>query len=325
MRPLPTTTPTRPVANVRAAAAGFTLIELLTVIGVISVIAGLSIGYLGRTDPYRVADATIGAEVRAAQMTARAEGVPTEVLLLPGEDAQPSTVQARLLQPVAAFHFEPNEPVLDDVFRATIQGDDVPGGRFGHARRAPEQGKGTLLRWQVTPNVLDLREGYVVRLDLKLEQRSAATVLRLPPALELVLDGDSRPRARLRLHGKGGEGSMLATVASDLALPLDRWVTLEVGCDGRIAWLALDGRRLGETVADGTPQQERDAMFEVAPADGPVMGVVDEVRWFVYVFSPAQTLPIELPLRRAYRFAFDARGEATERPTVEYVVGEGGS
>ncbi len=311
--------PARPPGP-RAAAAGFTLFELLVVIGVISVLAGLSLGYLGRTDPRRVADATIDGEVRAAQLTARAEGVPTEVLLVPGRAGAPATVQSRLLQPAVTFHLEPNEPVLDESMRAIVLGEDVPGGRFGHARRSPAPDRSPLLRWPVAPAVLDVRDGFVVRLDLWLEQRAAATVLRLPPTLELTLDADARPRARLRLRGEGGDGAVLAAVASELPLPLARWCTLEAGCDGRNAWLALDGREVAREVAAGTPQQERDAVFEVAPADGPITGLVDEIRWFVYVFSPPQSLPPELPLARTFRFAFDNRGEATERPAVEFAV-----
>ena len=300
-----------------ARARGFTLLELLVVIGVISVLAGLSVAYLGRTDPRAIADATIGGELRAAQMTARAEGVPTEVLLRPGTDGQPATVQARLLDAVAAFRLEPDEPVSDEAMRADVLGEDVPSGRFGHARRPAADGKSTLLRWEVTPDLLDLRDGFVVRLDLRLERRAAATVLRLPPTLELALDADNRPRARLRLRGEGG-GSVMAAVSSDQELPLDRWCTLELGADGRSAWLSLDGRELARSAAAGTPQQEDRAAFEVSPADGPVPGAVDEIRWWRYVLAPPQTLPVELPLVAAYRFAFDARGEAIEQPQVRF-------
>src|SRR5687767_6237770 len=115
--------------------AGFTLLELLIVIGVLSVLTGLSLGYLGRTDVTAVANSVLAGELRAAQLTARSEGVATEVLLRPGADNQPATVQARLLQPVVTFHFEPNEVSLDESLRPVVAGEDVPGGRFGHARR----------------------------------------------------------------------------------------------------------------------------------------------------------------------------------------------
>lgn len=305
--------------------AGFTLLELLVVIGVLSVLTGLSLGYLGRTDPTRIANSVLAGELRAAQMTARAEGVPTEVLLRPGVDTEPATVQARLLRPVVTFHFEPNQPFEDEVMRPVIQGEDVPGGRFGHARRPPADGKAPLLRWPVTPSVLDLRDGFVVRLDLWLDRRGAATVLRLPPAVELTLDAEGRPRARLRLRGLSGDGSVLAAVGSELPLPLDQWCTLDVGCDGRTAWLSLDGRVLGQAVAEGTPQQEPEGLCEVSPADGAIAGMVDEVRWFVYSFAPPQFLPIECPLDRAWRFGFDARGEATERPNVVFRTAAEGS
>lgn len=299
---------------------GFTLLELLVVMGVLSVLLGLSIGYLGRTDPERVANATLDGELRAAQLTARAEGVPTEVLLRPGVDGQAATVQARLLRPVATFHLEPGEPVEDEVMRPVVTGEDVPAGRFGHARRPAEDGKSALLRWPAPPSVLDLRDGFVVRLDVRLERRAAATLLRLPPAVELTLDADGKPRARVRLRGLGGDaaGNVLAAVAGDLPLPLARWCTLDVGCDGRTAWITLDGRVLGVAAAAGVPQQEPDSVFEVAPGASGFVGCVDEVRWFVYAFGAPQYLPPQVQLEQPLRFAFDARGEPTERPAVSF-------
>ena len=55
-------------------AAGFTLFELLVVIAILSVLTGLSVGFLGKTDPTMVANAVLGGELRAAQLSARAEG-----------------------------------------------------------------------------------------------------------------------------------------------------------------------------------------------------------------------------------------------------------
>ena len=79
--------------------AGFTLLELLVVIGILSVLTGLSVGYLGRTDPEMVARSILEAELRSAQLTARSEGIPTDVSVRQNQDGL-WQVQARLLQPV---------------------------------------------------------------------------------------------------------------------------------------------------------------------------------------------------------------------------------
>ncbi len=308
-----------------ARSQGFTLLELLVVIGVLSVLMGLSIGHLQKTDPQALYDSIMAGELRAAQLTARSEGVPTEVLLRPGPDGAPGTVQSRLLQPVAAFHFEPNEAVLDETLRPMLGGEDKPAGRFGHARTPGLEPKTALLRWQAPPAVLDLASGFVVRFDLWLESSKAMTLLRLPPALELVVDAEGRPRAQMRLVGAGGTGTTLASATSELPLPLRQWCTLDIGCDGRQLWLTLDGRELAQATAEGAPQQNEDSVFEVVPPEGAFEGAIDEVRWFVYAFAPPQLLPIELLLKQPYRFAFNARGEAIEQPTVRFQSAEEGS
>lgn len=302
---------------------GFTLLELLAVIGVISVLMGVGLGYLGKTDPNMLASSIIGGERRAAQMTARAEGVPTEVWVRPGKEAEPATVQARLLQPVVTFHFEPNTPVLDERLRPALGGDDVPAGRFGHARRSVEGDKEALVQWAVAPEIVDVRDGFLMRVDLYLEDRKSCVVIDMDPLLVVRLDDDLRPDARMRISVLGG-GKELKTIRSPLSLPVRRWVTLEVGSDGSEMWLAADERELARVAAIGVPHQTAETVLEVSPTDSMIPGIVDELRFMVFGFSPKQQLPIELQPVKAFRFRYDKRGEPIEVPKIEYVDLEAG-
>ncbi|MEC8652458.1 MAG: prepilin-type N-terminal cleavage/methylation domain-containing protein, partial [Planctomycetota bacterium] len=223
----------------RRAEAGFTLLELLTVIGIISVLMGIGLGYLGKTDPELVAQTILRGERRSAQMTARAEGVPTEVWVRPGVDNQPAAVQSRLLEPVVSFQFEPNQPFLDPRLRPALAGEEVAAGRFGAARRPHEEDRLPLLRWPVPPLLADLRDGFVLRVDVYLEERRGCVLVDMPPMLEVRLDDRLVPDARLRVVDGQGQAQR-KSLQSSLSVPLRRWSTVEVGYDGRSFWLEID-------------------------------------------------------------------------------------
>jgi hypothetical protein len=211
--------------------------------------------------------------------------------------------------------------VLHESLRPVLGGRMVEHGRFG-AARTNDGDRAPLLRWAAPPAVADLREGMVVRLDLRLLRRGSCVVARLGEALELTLDDESRPRARFRLRGGAGDAMPLATVAGATSLPLEQWCTLEAGCDGRDAWLVLDGRELGRAVAEGGPLQANEDLLDVSPSDATVPGLVDEVRVLGYALGDVQYLPNELQPARAYRITFDARGEPLQRPEVKLQLPE---
>ena len=306
----------------RRAAAGFSLLELMVVCGVLAVLFGLAVGYLGKTDPTIVANSVVAGELRAARFTARTEGLPTEVIVTPGVDGQPATVRSRLLEPVVSFHFEPGEPVLDDSLRPTLGGEAVAHGRFGAGRRNMLDDNAPLLRWQAPPDQVDLRAGFALRLDLWLEERLACTVAILGGVLDLRLDDEGRPRARVRLTGGTETAAAVATVHSSLALPLRRWSTVDVAFDGRELWCTINGREVGRAPARGEPLQEENDVLDVSPGGDPVPGIVDEVRLFAYAFGPAQFLPKELQPDRVYRIGYDARGEALGSTEVNLLLPE---
>jgi prepilin-type N-terminal cleavage/methylation domain-containing protein len=307
----------RAAPRFHAAEAGFTLLELLAVIGIISVLMGIGLGYLGRTDPDMVAQTILRGERRAAQMTARAEGVPTEVWVRPGAEGEPAMVQSRLLEPVVSFQFEPGQPFLDARMRPALAGEEVTAGRFGAARRPLEDDKLPLLRWPLPPRLADLRDGFVLRLDLFLEERQDCVVLEMPPMLEVRLDDDLRPDARLRVTDGQGQAQR-KSLQSQLSMPLRRWSTLEVGYDGRSFWLQVDEREFARVAANGVPEQEQNMALDISPVGSAIPGIVDEVRLLAFAFAPPQYLPMELQPTETFRFTYDKRGEAVDAPVITY-------
>ena len=309
----------------RAAEAGFTLLELLTVIGIISVLMGVGLGYLGKGDPELIAQTILRGERRAAQMTARAEGVPTEVWVRPGFDNQPASVQARLLEPVVSFQFEPGQPYLDQRLRPELAGEEVPAGRFGAARRPYEDDERPLLRWAVPQLLADLRGGFVVRMDVFLEDRRGCVVMELPPMFEVRLDDSLRLDARLRVTDDQGQAQR-RSLQSKMSVPLRRWSTIEVGYDGAEFWLEVDGRSFARVGATGVPQHKERMTFDISPPEAAIAGVVDEVRLLAFGFAPPQYLPIELQPTATFRFTYDKRGEPISAPVITYedLTGGGG-
>jgi hypothetical protein len=116
----------------------------------------------------------------------------------------------------------------------------------------------------------------------------------------------------------GGE-KVRKNMKSEQSLPLERWVTLEVGADGNSLWLSVDGRDFARVDAVGSPEQTPEMVLDVSPKESPIPGLVDEFRIMVFEYAAAQQLPIELQPTRAFRFTYDKRGEPIDAPTITWV------
>ena len=310
--------PTPMPGRTAAAARGFTLLELMVTIGVISVLMGISLGFLSRSTGRPEAMSALAGELRAASLSARATGLPTEVVVAPDPEGLLTMVRARSLQPVVVFHCEPDQQFLNPDLRPTLLGLDVREGRFGHGRRPNGDQPEMLLRWPAPVKVADFRDGFALRLDLLLEQRTGCALLRLGKALEVDLEPDGRVRARLQLRSGTGNTGQGVPLQAQEPLPLHRWCTVEIAADGRSFWLEVDGRELARAAAPGSVLQhiDQDAL-EVSLRGEPLPGVLDELRVFVYRFGEPQRLPVDVQVAQAVRIGFDAHGEPIGKPTIE--------
>src|SRR5262245_9195655 len=323
----------RPDAH-RPAAAAFTLMELLTVCAILGVLFGIGIGFLGRGSGTAEAIAAIGSQLRAASLHARSSALPTAVLIAPGRDGGNATVRTRGLLPVAVFGFEEGERQLDSVLEPVVGGTEVLHGRFGRARAPLAGDKHPLLDVGLPPSAADLRDGFALRFDLLLHARHGGVLVQLARALEVAIDDEARPRARLvaRMEAAGGTGSSLESKES---LPVGRWCTFEVAADGQEMWIGVDGRVLARQPLHAAIVQQADDRLAICPGEQPVDGDFDEVRLLAYVLDDPLPLPENVHPVKAYRIDFDVLGDPiapdpielrieAEQRTETLQVGQGG-
>src|SRR5690606_19466359 len=151
-----------------------------------------------------------------------------------------------------------------------------------------------------------LDEGFLLRVDVRLDERAPATIVQLGRAFALGLDADGVPEARLTLRGSSAEqAGAVKTAVAAAPLPVRRWVTLDVVHDGKTLQVVVDGRVAAAVEARGAPFQRDGDMFELSPGHAPVRGLVDEVQLFAYTSAE----PVDLPqgtrvqgLERGLRF-----------------------
>ncbi len=294
------------------------MLELIVVAGILSVLLGVGVGFLRRSDGMAEVRSAIGGALRIAALDARSRALPTEVLLRPGEDGAPAEVVARGLDPVVLVTFEPGQTQAIAGLEPQLGGEEVPSGRCGRARGPSKQGPAQTpaLRLPFGPGVADLRDGFAIRFDLRLHARREGHLLRVGRSIDVHLDELARLRARVQAQGADGRGTAAVNLAAAAGLPIGRWCTIEIGQDGNKVWLTVDGRELAQQQLEATVLQQKDDVLELLPADAGLDAAVDEVQVFAYTFTPAQRLPSSVVLEAPARIAFDVQGEPIAPPDI---------
>jgi prepilin-type N-terminal cleavage/methylation domain-containing protein len=287
---------------------GFTLMELMTVMALIAILAGLGIGLLGiGTTDMEVAWAVVQDELRLAQSTARDRGLPTEVRFERQEAGM--VVQSRVLAEVGVWHLEPGEDFFAGL-RPELSGTPVEQGRYGWARRPDLEEQKTLFSISSQGRArFDLTHGFVLRLEVKLEERVRATVARFGQAFRLELDDRLVPAATLTLADPGPKPGRRITVTAARPLRLFQWTQLEVIHDGYRLLLVVDKVTAGKASAGGECFQEQNDRLEISPGQAPMHGVVDEIQLLAYELGEAKELPPNIELHGFQGpIGFDGRG-----------------
>ncbi len=297
--------------------AGLTLLELLVVAGILSVLMGLGVGFLRRSDGLPEAKSAIVGMLRMAALDARTRALPTEVLLEPGQDGGLSTVRARALDPLFVVTFDPGQRQLDSRLSPVLGGEDVLDGRIGHARMTKEGDQSSALRLQLGEQQANLSDGFALRVDVRLSSRGSGTLLRLGSAVTVRLDELGRPQARIATEDGEGRGGAAITLASKQGLPTGRWCTFEIAADGSRAWIAIDGRVTAEQTQRERVRQQKDDVLEALPGGETLACAIDELQLFAYAIADAQRLPEGAVLSKSVRIAFDAQGEPIAPPDIE--------
>lgn len=297
------------LASVRRRQAGFTLLELLSVLGVMAVLAGFGLGFLqrGSTD-LDLALGIVRDQLRVAANTATARALPAEVEVLPGEIVG---LRARVSRAVGFWHFEPEERWFDRRLRPQLIGTPEPAGRFGHAFRPdPETGDAMLTVPAGAHDLFDLTDGFALRLDLRLDERTPMGVARLGRGFELALDGALRPVAKVTLEGGQGKPGAVVELRADRPLRAGAWTTLELAFDGAQLRLRIDGREAARAAAAGEVFRGAGDALEVSFGRTPILGLVDEVQLFAYERTELLRLPVDVTLEEHPPLVrFGSRGE----------------
>ena len=306
-------------------AAGFTLLEMLAVMTILSILIGLSLGFLQRgSSDLDVARSMLRDQVRLAHTTAKARGLPTEVVITPARPNQSGRIQARVLVPVGAWHLEPNEKWFDQALLPQLTGKPDPAGRFGGAWRPDPTSQMSMLRVATgTRATFDLREGFAFRIELRLDARAPASVARLGRAFTLTLDADAVPEVKLTLADPGPRPGPTVTASAKRPLPLSAWCTLELVHDGASLILVVDGAEEARVSAKGSVFQEGKDLFEVSLGNAPIQGLVDEIQILAYQPADPHDLPGDVTIAgNERRIGFGRRGELLDSIELELVLGE---
>lgn len=281
--------------------SGYTLLEILVVIVLISGLAGLGLGMItGSGNDLERASVGVRDFARIARANAQFYRAPARVVMTPppGTAIDPASGELRqmkvlALQSVAEWNFEDGSPNASRGIDAQLGGGYVEeGGRVGQGFFADGEGSqhGITLDARGLSS-FDLRGGFVVRCDIKLNTRQVCTVVRFGEAFELGVDSVGKLRAGVTLARGAGQAGRRVVLKGSRRLPLGEWVKIELIADGTRIVLRRDFiEEASERVKDRC-WRDAEAQFVISDGGAPVPGVLDTIEVFAFDTIAEQPIP----------------------------------
>jgi prepilin-type N-terminal cleavage/methylation domain-containing protein len=274
---------------------GFTLLEILLVILLISVLLGYGVGFLRRGG--NELDQTLvrlQAYARGARMQARFHRSSSRVSLtqVQGEEGSPLTqvLSLHALQPVGEWNFDSGN--LGSLGQQGGAGRVVPDGRIGRGLRIEDGAAGHGL--YISPrdaSEFDLRNGFLLRLDVKLDSYAECQLAVLERVFSLGIDADGKPNASLVLGDlRGGAGRTIRFKCFE-RVPTQKWLRFVFSFDGETGRLVVDDLQLSERKVGGRMFHDPKAGFLISDGALPVPGTLDEVRLFAFEVLDSWDVP----------------------------------
>ncbi len=264
----------------------------------IAALMGMGLGMLNRQgNELERAGSLIRDVARMARNHARFYRAPARVVMAPppgiAADGEERTLSVIALQPVCEWNFDDGRPhgtrgIGGKLGSAII----APGGRIGQGLFPDAENQAPALHLDVrTMPAFDLRGGFVARCDVRLDQRSACTILRMGDAWELGIGAAGKVRGAVTFARDNGKPGRRVVLNSAARLPLRRWVRVALIVDRLRVVLTVNGREEASDKADTECYRDPRASFVVSDGGAPVLGVVDSVALFAFDVVTQESLP----------------------------------
>ena len=261
--------------------AGMTLMELLVVMGIIAMIAGVSVGLIKKGD--RGLTLEVNAKlIRSALRQARNSAIETGVGAIVRLDAENAVIESAVVENGGNWHFE------DDT---GSRGTTISGGQYadgGKLGRCVELSGGEVdlgaYPWYAAVN------GFRIETWIKPAEIATGTIVSRESAFKLALTEEGGLVAEFKVGEQQGDGVRLET--RDGLLQADRWYRVALGYDRIQGRIEVDGVVRAQRRESRPLTRDAVSKLVIGSSASGFKGLVDEMRYSVVMDAVAEALGV---------------------------------
>ncbi len=291
--------------------AGFTLYELLVVLGILSLVMGVSVGVVQRSVPRReLARNQIIDRIQRARSFAQRESAPAWMVITPGTEERWPVASALGLKVVGQWHLEDDSAVGFPEDGKVTGWEETQPGVIGQALLLSDQ-EPSWIRFG-RHSSFESEEGLGFEIWVKPRGQWPRQLASKGEVFQVACDAEGRLSARVRLQSKAGGRPVIESLETEEAvLVAGEWTKVVFTFDGFVLRLeANDFPVATKSLQEpGRLLPDSQAPLMVGRESQPFSAVVDEVRFGSFVRDSSEPLIDMVLLSEARRVRFAPGGE----------------